>query len=417
MIVKNNLLEEEIHYNKINGLDVYICKKNNYEKKIAMFGTKYGSLDNTFEYNNEKIKVPDGVAHFLEHKLFEQEGENALDLFAKEGISANAYTSFDQTVYFFETIDKYTIGLEMLIKLVKTPYFTDENVIKEQGIIGQEIAMYDDSPEAVVYYNALRCMYKDIPLNIDIAGTKETISKINKDILYKCYNTFYNLDNMFMVIVGDVNIDESYKLIQNNLNLYENNNFKVKKYIQKESKDIVEKEIVKDMGLSMPMIYIGYKLDVVKNNDIIKREVISDYIFELFFSKSSKFYIDNYNKGYISSDIEFVCESNNDFSHILVSVSTSKLDEFKPILTEYINNLKNIKIDINKFENVKKKMIGEHIFNSEELNNTYRYIIDSILNESKLYIFEEYLKNISLEDIKDILDKLTTKNEVISIVK
>ncbi|MEG1009997.1 MAG: pitrilysin family protein, partial [Clostridia bacterium] len=318
MIVKNNLLEEEIHYNKINGLDVYICKKNNYEKKIAMFGTKYGSLDNTFEYNNEKIKVPDGVAHFLEHKLFEQEGENALDLFAKEGISANAYTSFDQTVYFFETIDKYTIGLEMLIKLVKTPYFTDENVIKEQGIIGQEIAMYDDSPEAVVYYNALRCMYKDIPLNIDIAGTKETISKINKDILYKCYNTFYNLDNMFMVIVGDVNIDESYKLIQNNLNLYENNNFKVKKYIQKESKNIVEKEIVKDMGLSMPMIYIGYKLDVVKNNDIIKREVISDYIFELFFSKSSKFYIDNYNKGYISSDIEFVCESNNDFSHILV---------------------------------------------------------------------------------------------------
>lgn len=167
-----------------NGLTVYICKKEGFSKKIGLFGTKYGSLINDFVdiKSGRRLRVPDGIAHFLEHKLFEKEGANALDLFSKMGVSSNAYTSFDQTVFYFETIDKFSESIEMLVKLIKEPYFTDENVDKEQGIIAQEIGMYDDDPSFSVYFNALRAMYINHPIRIDIAGTVETISHINKEL-------------------------------------------------------------------------------------------------------------------------------------------------------------------------------------------------------------------------------------------
>ena len=144
--VSNELGEKTYTTTLDNGLKVYICKKEGFSKKIGLFGTKYGSLINDFVdiTTGKRIKVPDGIAHFLEHKLFEKEGANALDLFSKMGVSSNAYTSFDQTVFYFETIDKFKESIEMLVKLIKEPYFTDENVEKEQGIIGQEIGMYDD---------------------------------------------------------------------------------------------------------------------------------------------------------------------------------------------------------------------------------------------------------------------------------
>ena len=199
-----------------NGLQVFICKKKGFNKKIGLFGTKYGSVVNDFIdiTTGERMKVPDGIAHFLEHKLFEKEGANALDLFSKMGVSSNAYTSFDQTVYYFETSEKFEESIEMLVKLIKEPYFTDENVQKEQGIIGQEISMYDDDPSFKVYFNALRAMYQVNPVRIDIAGTIESISHITKDLLYTCYNTFYSPQNMFFIVVGDVDVDETFKIIE-----------------------------------------------------------------------------------------------------------------------------------------------------------------------------------------------------------
>ena len=149
-----------------NGLEIYICKKKGFSKKIGLFGTKYGSVTNDFIdiTTNKRVKVPDGIAHFLEHKLFEKEGANALDLFSKMGVSSNAYTSFDQTVFYFETVEKFDESIQMLVKLIKEPYFTPENVEKEQGIIGQEISMYDDDQNFMVYFNALRAMYQKILL-------------------------------------------------------------------------------------------------------------------------------------------------------------------------------------------------------------------------------------------------------------
>ena len=236
-----------------NGLSVYICKKSGFGKKIGLFGTKYGSVINDFVdiTTGKRMKVPDGIAHFLEHKLFEKEGANALDLFSKMGVSSNAYTSFDQTVYFFETNEKFEESIAMLVKLIKEPYFTDENVQKEQGIIGQEISMYDDDSNFMVYFNALRAMYQKNPVRIDIAGTIESISHITKELLYTSYNTFYSPQNMFFVVVGDVDVDETIKIIEDNIKKYDNNvpSTKIEKFIEEEPKQIAQKEILQKMDI------------------------------------------------------------------------------------------------------------------------------------------------------------------------
>ncbi|MDD2376582.1 MAG: pitrilysin family protein [Clostridia bacterium] len=421
-VIKNETLSETIYKTVLsNGLEVYICIKAGFTKKIGMFGTKYGSINNDFIdiSSGKRVDMPDGISHFLEHKLFEKEGDNSLDLFSKEGISANAYTSFDHTVYFFETINKFRKGLEMLIELVKTPYFTVENVKKEQGIIGQEISMYENDPNFNVYFNTLRAMYINHPIRIDIAGTIDSISKIDKDILYTCYNTFYNSNNMFIVVIGDVDVSDTISIIEDKFKLYKKNikSDKVIKFRVNEPNNILQKKIEKDMGLYMPQISIGYKLLPIEKDEIIKREVISDIISEMYFSKSSKFYEIEYNKGAVSDDIDFIYEGTNDFSHIIISTTSPKPDMIQNDIFNYIDEIKNKEIDANLFKNTKRRKIGENIVESENLNNSYRRIIDSILHESQLYYDIEILNNIAIKDIKDFLNILDYTKAVISIVK
>ena len=193
-------------YEHGSGLKVFFVKKPGYNKKTAMFGTNYGSIDNTFKVqgSDKEIVVPDGIAHFLEHKLFEQEDGNMLDKFSKLGASPNAYTSFNQTVYYFSCTDLFEENFSMLLDYVQNPWLTDENVEKEKGIIGQEIRMYEDNPNWRVFFNLLDCLYVNHPVKLDIAGTIESISKITKELLYDCYYTFYTPSNMVVVVVGDL---------------------------------------------------------------------------------------------------------------------------------------------------------------------------------------------------------------------
>ena len=419
--IENKILDENLYKTTLdNGLDIYICKREGFVKKIGLFGTKYGSITNDFidVKTKERVTVPDGIAHFLEHKLFEQEGANALDLFSKEGINSNAYTSFNQTVYYFETISKFNKGLEMLIKLVKTPYFTDENVEKEQGIIGQEISMYENEPEYVSYFNALKCMYNTHPIKIDIAGTKESISKITKETLYTCYNTFYHPSNMFIILVGDINVEESINLIKENLKIYEKDIKKeeIIKFKVEEKNEISKEKNTQLLNVYMPQITMGYKMDVVSNNEIIKREVTAEIISEMYFSKTSKFYEEQYNQGNISDDISFNYEGSNEFSHIIISTSSTKEDIINNV-KEYIAKIKLEEIDKALFEKIKRKKIGEMIALSESQKIIYRRIIDSIINESEIYYDVDYTFNITTEDIKSFLNLLEKDKFVVSIVK
>ncbi len=423
--VKINEFGEETYITTLkNGLKVYICKKPGFERKLGMFGTKYGSLINEFVdiKTGEKLKVPDGIAHFLEHKLFEQEGANALDLFSKIGVSSNAYTSFDQTVYYFETIEKFEESIKLLIQLIKTPYFTDENVEKEQGIIGQEISMYDDEPNYAVYFNALKGMYNTHPVKVDIAGTIESISHITKDLLYTCYNTFYSAQNMFFLVIGDVDVEKTVALIEENIKIYEKDFDskkeikKIETYIPHEETKINQKNVTRNMDIYMPMICMGYKLDVVKNDDIIKRQLLADIVSELYFSRSSDFFEEEYKKGIINDPVEFELEATKEFSHALLIASSEKIDVLKDDILKYIENIKLNQIDHSKFELIKKKMIGSQIALIDNYNYTYRKIIDSIVNETNLYGETKILKEINENDIKEFLKLFTLDNLTISTI-
>lgn len=413
------LNESTFHTTLENGLNVYICKKKGFGKKIGMFGTKYGSVVNDFVdiTTGKRIKVPDGIAHFLEHKLFEKEGANALDLFSKMGVSSNAYTSFDQTVYFFETSEKLEESIAMLVKLIKEPYFTDENVAKEQGIIGQEISMYDDDPTFMVYFNALRAMYQKNPVRIDIAGTIESISHITKELLYTCYNTFYSPQNMFFLVVGDVDVDKTIDIIDENIKKYEtkvNTDAKIEKFTANEPKEIAKKEITQKMEIYLPQLCIGYKLPLSSGEDITKNEIIVSIISDMFFSKQSDFFEKEYNEGKVNGSIDMQYEGSDTFSHVILSTTSTDIDIIENDLLNYIEEIKEKEIDEELFKIIKRKKIGEAILSSDSLNVSYRRVIDSILSNTRVYADIEILKEITSKDIKEFLHKLNEDNRVSS---
>ena len=414
-MTENKLLDEKLYIEKVHDVDVYICQKKDYNKKIAMFGTKYGSIESSFNIGKTRYDVPEGIAHFLEHKLFENENSNSLDLFAKEGISANAYTSFDHTVYYFETITKFKKGLEMLVDLVKTTYLTDENVEKEKGIIGQEISMYEDDAKYVLYYNTLQGMYVNNPVNIDIAGTVQTISKITKEDLTLCYNTFYSNNNMYIVVVGDVDKDEVIADISKHLEKYNLNTCDYTLNLKEEPKNIKNKYVVKNMDVNKTLISVGYKMDI--NQNIILNDVISKIINEMYFSASSKFYNDQYLKGNVLEDISFGYEGAKTFSHTLISTSVKDEKEFENDLNKYIEEIKNKEVDEELFINAKRKIKGEIIMDTEDISSSYRRIINAIITETDVYAETKYLDSVNKYDIKQFLNKLVEDSKSIAIIK
>ena len=214
--IKSELLCEKYYKVKhSSGLSIYVYPMEGYSSTYAIFGTKYGSINNAFKVDGgEVLKVPDGIAHYLEHKLFEGEDGDAFSKYAKTGASANAFTSFDRTCYLFSCSDNFYENLDILLKFVQAPYFTPENVEKEQGITGQEIRMYDDNPGWRVMFNLLKGMYHNHPVRIDIAGTVESIAQIDDTLLYECYNTFYHPSNTVMVIVGDFEPEKVIKEVE-----------------------------------------------------------------------------------------------------------------------------------------------------------------------------------------------------------
>jgi predicted Zn-dependent peptidase len=417
----NNDLNEKVYVTKLdNGLSVYLCKKEGYKQKIGMFGTKYGSLTNHFvDINSGKeITVPDGVAHFLEHKLFENKDENALDLFSKIGVDSNAYTTYDHTVFYFNTTNKLNESVKMLIKLIKEPYFTDENIKKEQGIIAQEIMMYKDDPYYNTYFNAIKAMYKENNIRVDVLGSVESISKITKQDLYNCYNTFYNLNNMFFILVGDIDIEKSIELIENELKKYTQNDLKVneiKKFYKKEPDEINKERIEEKMKIFMPQICIGYKLKPVCGKNIIKRALLTDIISDMYFSKMTDFFQNEYEKEILNDKIYLSYEAENSFSHIIFSAESLKLDLLESDLIDYINDIKTRKIDEKLFTQVKNNKIGAMILSSDYISNSYRRIIDSILTDTDIYEDLDIIKKITVDDVYNFLSELKDDKKVISI--
>lgn len=338
------------------GVEVFVLPKPGYRQADAMFATKFGSIDSEFEVmgSGKKLTLPDGTAHFLEHKMFEEPDGNVFDKFSLLGANANAFTSFGVTSYLFSATDHFFESLEVLLKFVQNPYFTDENVQKEQGIIGQEIRMYEDNPQTRVLYNLLGCLYQKCAVKKDIAGTVESIAEIDKEVLYDAYNTFYHPSNMFLFVCGDVEPQQVGACVEKSLRDIPPLEGKIKRIFEEEPPAIASGYAEQRLSVSIPLFMLGFKdtdmrLDGI---EILKKSIETNILLELLFGKSSVIYDRLYQEGLINDSFQ------TDFScHKRYAVSTLEGESKDPqrlrdIVLEELNSFKLNEADYQRIKNV-----------------------------------------------------------------
>lgn len=288
--VSKSLDEKYYEIDHKSGLKIYVMPKENYNSAYAIFGTDYGSIDTKFKRSDkdEWTVVPEGIAHFLEHKLFESEDLDAFARYAKTGASANAYTSFDKTCYLFQCSDNFEESLEILLDFVTHPYFTKETVEKEQGIIGQEITMYYDVASWMSTFNLLRLLYHKHPVRIDIAGTVDSIAQITDKLLYDCYDTFYNLHNMTLAVVGNVTPEQVLSVCDKMLKPAPE--LSIERSFEKEERDVVGDYTEYNLAMSIPVFSFGYKEACEKPKQDLKTIVETTVLLEILAGNTSNLY-------------------------------------------------------------------------------------------------------------------------------
>ena len=418
-IIENDKIKEKLYIEKLsNGLTIMVLPKKT-RKKYIVWSANFGSIDNKFYAPGEKILtvVPDGIAHYLEHKLFEQEnGKNSLDVLCSLGVDANAYTTNDHTAYLYECTENFDEALEEFMNYVQNPYFTDENVEKERGIIEQEIMMYDDYPDWALYMNAMKSMYKDNEINIDVAGTKETIAKINKEKLYKIYNSFYTPENMLMVLSGDFVPEEIIEKLKTMITMKPNSD-ETKRVYNKEQEEIVQKYVEKEMNISIPTVLIAYK-DNDLTSDKIKKDIAIDILGTIIFGKSSKLFEKLYEEGKIFSEPSVNYEFSKTFAHILIQLQTNYVEEVLEETKKYLDNLKRNGILEEDFERAKRRVYGDLVKDYNDVADIATGFVNDYFKGINSFDYFEEFNIINKEYVEKVLKELFVESKkVISVVK
>ncbi|MBW3113805.1 MULTISPECIES: EF-P 5-aminopentanol modification-associated protein YfmH [Bacillaceae] len=409
-------LQENLYYEKMsNGLDVYILPKKGFNKTYATFTTKYGSIDNHFVPlgEDEFVKVPDGIAHFLEHKLFEKEDGDVFQQFSKQGASANAFTSFTRTAYLFSSTTNVERNLETLIDFVQDPYFTEKTVEKEKGIIGQEITMYDDNPDWRLYFGVIQNMYKNHPVKIDIAGTIESITPITKDMLYQCYNTFYHPSNMLLFVVGSVDPDQIMNQIRSNQEKKDYEKMpEIKRKFEDEPETVAETKQVLKMNVQSPKCLVGLKAPEPhqQGKEMLRQELSMNVFLDMVFGKSSPHYSELYNDGLIDETFHYDYTQENGFGFLTVGGDTERPDELAEKVQSLLLKAKEESLFTEEgLERTKKKKIGSFLraINSPEYiaNQFTRYAF----NEMDLFEVVPTLEALKYDDIQAVADSIISE--------
>lgn len=359
-------LQETLYYEVMdNGLHVYILPKPGFQKTYATFATKYGSVDNHFQVEGqEAVKVPDGIAHFLEHKMFEEPTGDIFATFASHGASANAFTSFDQTVYLFSATEYVNENIQTLVDFVQNPYFTDQNVEKEKGIIGQEIDMYADNPDWRVYFGLIEAMYQKHPVHIDIAGTVESIRTITKEMLYECYNTFYHPSNMLLFVVGGVDPQEVIDMVRSN---QEQKDYKpqgsIERFFEPEPEQVGEARREAKLAVSLPKCLFGFKeTDIgLTGEKLLRRDMTTQLMMDLLFGSSTRLFQKLYDEDLISDSFGHEYNSSPQYAFSAIGGDTKDPDQLLARIREEVDAIVEKGFESTDFERSRKKKIGGYL--------------------------------------------------------
>ncbi|MEK4024283.1 EF-P 5-aminopentanol modification-associated protein YfmH [Sporosarcina sp. FSL W7-1283] len=395
-------LQEKIYTETLeNGLKVVILPKRGYSKTFVTFTTKYGSIDRTFKPHgkNEFITVPDGIAHFLEHKMFEKEDGDVFQKFGLNGASANAYTTFGRTAYLFSATNKIKENTEVLLDFVQEPYFTKETVDKEKGIIAQEITMYDDQPDWRLYFGTIENLYKEHPVKIDIAGTVESIQDITAEHLYTCYETFYHPSNMLLFIVGAVDPEEMMAFVKENQSKKSFDQPEpIERQFSTETKgaDIPKRTLT--MDVSKPKLNVGMKCTSTdqQGQEMLESELSANLVLDSLFGRTSPFYEKAYEEGLIDESFSYEFSMEEGYGFAMVGSDTEEPERLEKLIRQTIQDSKEYwPVKEEDLERMRKKKIGQFM---RSLNS-----IEFIANQYTRYEFNE----MNLFDVVPTLEKLS----------
>lgn len=398
-----------------SGLTIFVYPKEGYTSSYAIFGTRYGSINTKFSVNGgDIITVPDGIAHYLEHKLFESEEGDAFVRYAKTGANANAYTSFEKTCYLFSCTDKFDESLEILLDFVQDPYFTAQTVAKEQGIIGQEIKMYDDSPDWRVMFNMLEGMYHNHPVKIDIAGTVETIAEITAEKLYEVYNVFYNLNNMILCVAGNVTVDGVFKVADKMLKPCE----------KKEIKTILKQSLMKSKNLMLSRLSLfqclcsilaSKKADKPLNE---KQLACTDILLSALASNTSMLYRNLMDSNLINSSFSYELFEGPGYCSVIFGGESRAPKQAAEMIKQYISDIKKNGIDKEDFEIARKSVYGDSVSSLNSVSAISNSIIDYAMQGNEIFAYIDAVANAKLEDINArFAEMLDVDNCTLSVVK
>jgi len=413
-------IDEKVYYEKLdNGLEVYLYTKDNFHNNYVTFTTKFGSIYNEFVPigEDEMVKVPNGIAHFLEHKVFVQkEDPQPTEFFSESGTMCNAYTTFKNTTYLFSGSNNFYENINYLLDYVQSPYFTYENVESEKGIITEEINMCNDRPSDILYEEIRRNAFFNNNFKESIIGTVEDINCIDKDMLYTCYNTFYHPSNMILVVTGNFDKDKVLEVIRENQNKKDFEEVKKVKIKEiKEPDKVVKKESVITLNTDIPKVAYNIKIPFNKKIDKRKYSLYLYIIFSCLFDDTSEFDEKLKNEKIITNTVYF--NLLNCDTHILVSL-INETNKYKELLEEIKNNLENIKIVEEDFERKKKVLISNEIFIYDNIEIINEMIIDNILFEGELKNnIIPLIKELNYNELNDVINSLNLSNNTTVILK
>ncbi|MCL2522218.1 MAG: insulinase family protein [Erysipelotrichales bacterium] len=397
---RETLLEEEIvSYRLQNGLKVHLYHKPDYRKTYVSLKVKFGSIDKNFEIDDKEYNQPEGIAHFLEHKLFETKKGDAATLLAQLGASPNAYTSNTMTNYIFSATQNIPEALKILLDFVFDPCFNEESVAREREIIAQEIKMYADLPEHVLFGRLLINMYQGHSCRDDIGGTIESLKAIDVKALNLCHSSFYRPDNMSLMLTGNFPIKRVRKVIQNQQQDYPKpKSSLIRKYFKEPSAVNISKEVIQE-NVSIPKVGIGIKFKPAsKKNQSLKREILIRMLFTLYLDESSPVYHDLLSKGFINDSFEMTFNFASTFAYGIINTDSVKPEKTLRKLQRTILDIKNFEINEKAFLRLKKSLIGQTI----RILDSVEAITDRFLRyENSGYNFFEYRKILEAITIKD----------------
>ena len=416
--IKNDVLDEGYYsIDHKSGLKIFVYPKEEYTSTYAVFGTKYGSIDTRFKRSDreEFIEIPAGTAHFLEHKLFESEELDAFQRYAKTGASANAYTSFDRTCYLFSCTGHFRENFEILLDFVRHPYFTEETVRKEQGIIGQEIDMYKDSPDWECLFNMLGAMYHNHPVKIDIAGTKESIAEITADMLFSCYDTFYNLSNMALAVAGNVSVDEVIEIADR---LIEADEYvTVERAFKDEPGSIVENYIEAHLPVATPVFCLGYKESYKTPERSLKEEIAKSIILDVLAGQISPFFKELLDEGLVNNTFSTEYFNGHNYATPMFSGESSDPKKVARKINDRVKELKATLISEEEFETVRKKQYGKTVRAFSDIDIVANSLLVSHFENEELFTEFDVIRNMTVDYVNEVLlNSFEEDKAVLSVV-